>query len=74
MKKSTPKTFEDGLAQLESITEKMQHNDLPLEEAFAAYERGQELVQFCQQKLKEIEQKLYVLENNTLQELTLDDE
>lgn len=68
MKKATPKNFEDALTQLEAITENMQRSDLPLEEALAAYQRGQELVQFCQLKLTEVEQKLQVLDHNGLQD------
>ena len=57
MKKTAPKNFEDALAQLETITEAMQRNDLPLEEALAAYQRGQ---------------KLQVLDGDNLKELQLD--
>lgn len=73
MKKPAPKNYEDALAQLQTITESMQNNDLPLEEALAAYQRGQELIQYCQQKLAEVEQKLQVLDNGELQELHLDE-
>ncbi len=62
MKKNAPKNFEDALAQLEIITESMQNNDLPLEESLASYQRGQELVKYCQAKLAEVEQKLLVLD------------
>ena len=72
MKKTAPKNFEDALAQLETITEAMQRNDLPLEEALAAYQRGQELAQYCQKKLAEVEQKLQVLDGDNLKELQLD--
>ena len=72
MKKTAPKNFEDALAQLETITEAMQRNDLPLEEALAAYQRGQELAQYCQQTRAEVEQKLQVLDGDNLKELQLD--
>lgn len=74
MKKFTPKSYEEALKQLEKITESMQDNDLPLEEALAAYQQGQELVQYCQQKLAEVEQKLQVFDNGELKELKLDAE
>ncbi len=74
MKKFTPKSYEEALKQLEKITESMQNNDLPLEEALAAYQQGQELVQYCQQKLVEVEQKLQVFDNGELKELKLDAE
>lgn len=72
MKKITPKNYKDALTQLEKITESMQNNDLPLEEALAAYQQGQELVQYCQQKLAEVEQKLQVFDNGELKELKLE--
>ncbi|MGL4387758.1 exodeoxyribonuclease VII small subunit [Snodgrassella alvi] len=72
MKKITPKSYEEAIQQLEKITESMQNNDLPLEEALTAYEYGQELVQYCQQKLAEVEQKLQVLDNGELKELKLE--
>ncbi|MCO6504436.1 MAG: exodeoxyribonuclease VII small subunit [Snodgrassella sp.] len=72
MKKITPKNYKEALTQLEKITESMQNNDLPLEEALAAYQQGQELVQYCQQKLAEVEQKLQVFDNGELKELKLE--
>ena len=72
MKKITPKSYEEAIQQLEKITESMQNNDLPLEKSLAAYEYGQELVQYCQQKLAEVEQKLQVLDNGELKELKLE--
>jgi exodeoxyribonuclease VII small subunit len=72
MKKKTPKNYKEALTQLEKITESMQKNDLPLEEALAAYQQGQELVQYCQQKLAEVEQKLQVFDNGELKELKLE--
>lgn len=72
MKKITPKSYEEAIQQLEKITESMQNNDLPLEEALTAYEYGQELVQYCQQKLAEVEQKLQILDNGELKELKLE--
>lgn len=74
MKKNTPKNFEDALAQLENITESMQNNELALEEALTAYQRGQELVQYCQHKLAEVEQQLQVLDGDSLKELRLDND
>jgi len=46
--------------------------EMPLEEALAAYQEGNELVKYCQTKLAEVEQKLQVLDADGLKELTLD--
>ncbi len=73
MKKSpTPKTFEEAIKRLETLTQAMQNSEMPLEEALAAYQEGNELVKYCQTKLAEVEQKLQVLDADSLKELTLD--
>ena len=73
MKKSpAPKTFEAAIKRLETLTQAMQNSEMPLEEALAAYQEGNELVKYCQTKLAEVEQKLQVLDADGLKELTLD--
>ena len=73
MKKSpTPKTFEEAIKRLETLTQAMQNSEMPLEEALAAYQEGNGLVKYCQTKLAEVEQKLQVLDADGLKELTLD--
>ena len=73
MKKSPdPKTFEEAIKRLETLTQAMQNSEMPLEEALAAYQEGNELVKYCQTKLAEVEQKLQVLDADGLKELTLD--
>lgn len=73
-RKILPKTFEEAVLRLETITQAMQNNALPLEEALAAYEEGAQLVRFCQEKLAQVEQKLAVLDNGELKEWQLHDE
>ncbi|WP_107994039.1 exodeoxyribonuclease VII small subunit [Neisseria elongata] len=73
MKKSpAPKTFEEAIKRLETLIQAMQNSEMPLEEALAAYQEGNELVKYCQTKLAEVEQKLQVLDADGLKELTLD--
>lgn len=75
MKKAvTAKSFEEAVARLEAITQAMQGNELSLEDALAAYKEGNELVQFCQQKLADVEQQLQVLDGDELKELRLNDD
>lgn len=64
--------FEQALARLETITQTMQQNQ-PLDQALAMYREGNELAQFCQTKLAEMEQQLHVLDQNQLKELELND-
>ncbi|ASK27373.1 exodeoxyribonuclease VII small subunit [Neisseria chenwenguii] len=73
MKKApAPKSFEDAIKRLEALTQAMQSSDMPLEDALAAYQEGNELVKYCQEKLAEVEQKLQVLDSDGLKELNLD--
>ena len=67
-------SFEEALKRLEALTQAMQSSEMPLEEALAAYQEGNELVQYCQNKLAEVEQKLHVLDEGGLKELSLEAE
>ncbi|ENT1128021.1 TPA: exodeoxyribonuclease VII small subunit [Neisseria gonorrhoeae] len=71
MKKNTPKSFEEVLSRLESLTQSMQ-GEMPLEDALAAYQEGNELVRYCQTKLAQVEQKLQVLDADGTKELNLE--
>ncbi|MFC2562207.1 exodeoxyribonuclease VII small subunit [Kingella oralis] len=73
-KKSAPKSFEDAIARLEAITQSMQNNAQPLEEALENYAEGMELVRYCQQKLAAVEQKIQVLNNDDLTDWELQGE
>jgi exodeoxyribonuclease VII small subunit len=69
MSKNThPKSFESALAELETIVSQMESSQLPLEQSLAAYKRGAELLQFCQNALAEAEQQVRILnESQNLQ-------
>jgi len=66
---SDPKTFEAALAELDLLVEKMESGDLPLEESLSAYQRGTELLKFCESVLKDAEQKIKVLDGGELKDL-----
>jgi exodeoxyribonuclease VII small subunit len=60
-----PIDFEKALADLESIVEKLEQGDLPLDESLKAFERGVELTRHCQVALKQAEQKVEILLRKT---------
>ncbi len=66
-RKTTRKTteekpdFETALAELEELVERMEKGELSLEDSLRDFERGVELTRFCQQALKEAEQKVQIL-------------
>jgi len=64
--KASSKTpsFEQAMAELESLVETMEQGELSLEESLKYFERGVVLTRTCQQVLKEAEQKIQILSNN----------
>ncbi|MEZ5938306.1 MAG: exodeoxyribonuclease VII small subunit [Hyphomonadaceae bacterium] len=51
-------SFEDALAELEQIVQKLEAGDVPLEDSIRIYERGAALKAHCEKKLKEAELKV----------------
>ena len=60
-------SFEEALAELESIVASMESGDLPLEESLQRYQRGIALLRQCQGKLDAADQRIRVLEDGSLQ-------
>jgi exodeoxyribonuclease VII small subunit len=64
-------SFEDSMQELEAIVSAMEGGDMPLEEALTKFERGIQLTNHSQQKLKQAEQKVDILlKQNGKEELT----
>jgi len=53
--------FEQALAELEALVERLEHGDLPLDEALKAFERGVALTRHCQAALQSAQQKVEIL-------------
>lgn len=60
-KRSSPPDFEQTLAELETLVEKMEQGELSLDESLQSFERGIQLTRTCQQALQEAEQKVQLL-------------
>jgi exodeoxyribonuclease VII small subunit len=56
-----PGGFEQALAELEALVERLEHGDLPLDEALKAFERGVALTRQCQTSLQAAQQKVEIL-------------
>jgi exodeoxyribonuclease VII small subunit len=70
-----PVSFESALAELETIVRSLEGDTsstsgLPLEESLAAYQRGMALLRYCQDALVAAEQKIQILEKDTLRDFT----
>lgn len=55
------KRFEEALAELEKVVERLESGELALEDALAAFEEGVRLVEYCNRKLNEVEKRIEVL-------------
>jgi exodeoxyribonuclease VII small subunit len=64
-KKAKSLDFEQALSELEAVVERLEHGELPLEEALKQFERGIELARSCQVSLKQAEQKVEILLQKT---------
>lgn len=51
-------SFEEAMEQLDSIVERLEEGDVPLEEAISIYKEGMELANLCHGKLKNVEEQL----------------
>jgi exodeoxyribonuclease VII small subunit len=64
--RDAPESFEAALSELEAIVATMEGGQLPLKESLAAYQRGAELLQYCQAALKDAQLQIEVLEKGVL--------
>ena len=51
-------TFEQAMAELEGVVERLEKGDVPLEESIGLYERGARLKAHCEAKLKSAEERV----------------
>jgi exodeoxyribonuclease VII small subunit len=62
-------TLEENFARLEEIIEKMESDDISLEEAFAAYSTGMAVLKECNEQIDRVEKKVLKLsEQGVLEE------
>ena len=65
-KSESPPTFESALAELETLVTAMESGDLSLEQSLTSYQRGAELLKFCQAKLVDAQERVRILEAGEL--------
>lgn len=68
-----PESFEAASAELEKIVAAMEAGQMSLEASLAAYQRGVELLQYCQNKLQSAQQQVRILEADMLKNFTRPD-
>jgi exodeoxyribonuclease VII small subunit len=62
---SQQKTFEQALAELESIVAQLESGSLSLEQSIALYEQGMKASVLCEQQLKSVEQKIEIVTSSS---------
>lgn len=61
MAKETELKFEEAMAALEDIVGKLEHGDVPLEQAIELFQQGMKLSQVCSTKLEQVERKIEMI-------------
>ena len=59
---AAPTSYEDALAELETLVQAMEAGQLPLDRLLDSYKRGAELLQLCRQRLQAVEEQVRLLD------------
>jgi len=62
-----PASYEQALAELETLVSAMEGAQLPLDDLLRSYRRGAQLLEFCRSRLQAVEQQVKVLERGQLE-------
>ncbi|MFQ8703159.1 MAG: exodeoxyribonuclease VII small subunit [Eisenbergiella sp.] len=54
-------TLEEAFARLEEVTRMLEDEDISLEQSFAVYLKGMELLKYCNESIDKVEKKVLVL-------------
>ena len=57
-------TFEEAMKELELLVDSLDKGDISLDEAIAAYDRGSQLKDHCQNKLNEAKMKVETIQSS----------
>lgn len=55
------RSLEELFAEAEALIGRMEEPELPLEDAFAAYEQGMRIIRACNSRIDQVEQKMLVM-------------
>jgi exodeoxyribonuclease VII small subunit len=57
----SPNEFETAFQKLEKIVQRLENEELPLDESLQLFEEGIRLSRFCHQRLEEVEKKIELI-------------
>lgn len=61
MSQSNPPNYEENLARLQQVVERLERDALGLEESLTLFEEGMSLVEQCDEQLRRVEERVKVL-------------
>jgi exodeoxyribonuclease VII small subunit len=64
--KTKEPSYEEAVAELERLVQRMEDGQLPLDQLLDAYKRGAELLECCRTRLAAVEEQVKVLDNGQL--------
>jgi exodeoxyribonuclease VII small subunit len=64
-----PESYEAAVAELERLVGAMESGRMPLDQLLEGYRRGAQLLDFCRERLKAVEDQVRVLEDGHLSAL-----
>ena len=60
--KGKEESLEELFAQLENVIQKMEEEDVSLEDSFRLYHRGMDALKKCSERIDEVEKKMLILD------------
>lgn len=66
--------YEEAVAELEKIVERLSNGNVSLDDSLALYTRGVKLASECDKKLCEVEKKISLINKDTLEEEPFEEE
>jgi exodeoxyribonuclease VII small subunit len=61
-----PESYESAVAELERLVGAMESGRMPLDQLLKGYRRGARLLQYCRERLQQVEDQVKVLEEGQL--------
>ena len=65
-KSADSQNFEKALKELEDLVERMESGELALDDLLSQYQRGAQLMAYCKDRLKTVEQQVQLFEGGEL--------
>ena len=61
-----PASYEQALAELDQLVQRMEAGQLPLDQLLDSYRRGSDLLAWCRQRLQAVEEQVKLLDDGQL--------